>query len=56
VEISNAGRALASKVEPLPRGTEDRIAQIRQRVLAGAYDTDTVVADVARRIIERGDL
>lgn len=56
VEISDAGRALSSKVDPLPRDTEDRLARIRQRVLSGAYDTDAVVADVARRLLDRGDL
>jgi anti-sigma28 factor (negative regulator of flagellin synthesis) len=51
VEISDAGRT-KSGVE----GSSDRIQQIRARVLQGAYDTDEVVAEVARRILDRGDL
>lgn len=56
VEISSAGRARAERIEPTTPGQVDRLAQIRQRVLQGAYDADGVVADVARRILDRGDL
>lgn len=56
VEISDAGRARASKVEPVSTGRADRIAEIRRRVLEGAYNADAVVADVARRILDRGDV
>ena len=56
VEISDAGRARASKVDPVKTDSADRIAQIRRRVLEGAYNADAVVADVARRILDRGDV
>lgn len=56
VEISDAGRSRAAHLEPLAPGAANRLAEIRQRVLSGAYDADTVVASVAQRIIERGDL
>lgn len=46
VEISDAGRALATA----------RVADIRQRILSGAYDTTHVIDAVARRILQRGDL
>jgi len=56
VEISDAGRAKAagSVASGDVRGT--RLQDIRQRILRGAYDTDEVVAEVARRILDRGEL
>lgn len=56
VEISDAGRAKASRLEQTTPDTPDRLAEIRRRVLRGAYDTDAVVLEVARRIIDRGDV
>lgn len=56
VEISDAGRARASKVDPVSTNSADRLAQIRRRVLEGAYNADAVVADLARRILDRGDV
>jgi len=56
VEISDAGRARAGRLEPVDRGNSQRLAEIRQRVLRGAYDADTVAGEVARRILDRGDL
>lgn len=52
VEISDAGRALSGK-EPL---SPDRVAEVRQRILAGAYNATQVVDTVARRILQRGDI
>ncbi|MGQ0646087.1 MAG: flagellar biosynthesis anti-sigma factor FlgM [Gemmatimonadaceae bacterium] len=56
VEISAAGRAKATHVEPVAAESTDRIAQIRRRVLEGAYEADAVLADLARRILDRGDV
>ena len=57
VEISDAGRAKATaRLAPTEPGTGDRLAEIRRRVLSGAYDTDQVVAEVANRILDRGDV
>ena len=53
VEISDAGRAKAA-VSTSTRSP--RLEEIRERILRGAYDTDEVVAEVARRILDRGDL
>ena len=36
--------------------TDQRIAQIRQNVLQGAYDTSHVVAQVATKILASGDV
>jgi anti-sigma28 factor (negative regulator of flagellin synthesis) len=52
VEISAAGLA-RSKDSAL---TEQRIAQIRQNVLQGAYDSTHVVDQVAKKILASGDL
>jgi hypothetical protein len=54
VEISSAGRAKAAEVVSNDRAAH--LLEIRQRVLRGAYDADEVVAEVARRILDRGDL
>ena len=56
VEISDAGRARADQLEPTDRNNSQRLAEIRQRVLRGAYDADAVAGEVARRILDRGDL
>ncbi len=55
VEISDAGRAKAARLEPTSSGASDRLAEVRLRVLSGAYHADAVVGEVARRIIDRGD-
>jgi anti-sigma28 factor (negative regulator of flagellin synthesis) len=54
VEISDAGRAKAAEAAPNARSA--RLQDIRERILEGAYDTDEVVGEVARRILDRGDL
>jgi hypothetical protein len=55
VEISDAGRAKAAGLEAPGAGSE-RLEQIRARVLSGAYNSLEVVDEVARRIVERGDI
>jgi hypothetical protein len=52
VEISEAGRAMAAQGALSP----ERVADVRQKVAAGAYNTMEVAAEVARRMIARGDL
>jgi anti-sigma28 factor (negative regulator of flagellin synthesis) len=56
VEISDAGRAKAAQTTAAPDARSARLQAVRERVLRGAYDTDQVVGEVARRILERGDL
>lgn len=58
VEISDAGRALAAREGTGESSTltPERIAELRQRVLDGAYNSLAVVDEVARRILGRGDL
>lgn len=60
VQISDAGRALAAQIEGkrAPGGelSADRISEIRQRVLSGAYNSTEVVNEVARRLLASGDI
>jgi anti-sigma28 factor (negative regulator of flagellin synthesis) len=57
VQISDAGRSMASRAAADASTTFDpeRVAQLRTKVLTGAYNTLDVVDQVARRIISRGD-
>lgn len=54
VQISDEARRMSAA----PRESLDpeRIAELRQKVYAGAYNTLDVVDQVARRILTRGDL
>ncbi len=63
VEISDAGRALAAQTggagESAAAGGEmsaERVNELRQRVLSGAYDSLAVVDQVARRMLQSGDI
>lgn len=57
VEISDEARALAKKGDAggVPE-TQARLAEIQDRLDTGFYDQPDVVKDVARRILEAGDL
>jgi anti-sigma28 factor (negative regulator of flagellin synthesis) len=57
VQISAAGRALAGSVEKTGGEglTPARAAEIRQRILSGAYNSTAIVDQVARRILDQGD-
>ena len=39
-----------------PIGARHRLQQVRDKILSGAYDLDHVLAVVARRILDRGDV
>ena len=59
VEISEKGRALAeASAASATRGTlsPERLAQINQRVEDRAYDSAEVAEEVARRLLDAGDL
>lgn len=54
VQISDAGRRMnAEQREAL---NPERIAELRQKVLTGAYNSLDMVDQVARRILTRGEL
>lgn len=58
VQISDAGRALAAQASSGTRGelTPERISQVRERILSGAYNSLEVVDQVARRMLASGDV
>jgi hypothetical protein len=60
VEISEAGRALAAQqggeAEAGGAMSAERLAELRQRVLGGAYNSLDVVDQVARRMLQSGDV
>lgn len=58
VQISAAGRSLAERVEREGEATmaPERVAELRTKVLRGAYNTLDVVDQVARRVLSSGDL
>ena len=61
VQISDAGRALAARgpesQEPARADlSPERVAELRQKVLEGAYNSVNVVEEIARRMLERGDI
>jgi anti-sigma28 factor (negative regulator of flagellin synthesis) len=55
VSFSDEARALASD-STLQASSAERIADVKQRVLLGAYNTAEMAGEVARRILQRGDL
>jgi negative regulator of flagellin synthesis FlgM len=54
VQISDTGRRL--NTEQANALNPERVAELRTKVLTGAYNTLDVVDQVARRILTRGDL
>lgn len=61
VEISDAGRAAAAQLSGAGSADSEtlsveRVEQIRTRIDAGTYDSREVQEDVARRILDAGDL
>lgn len=57
VEISAEGRILAARLEAQHETlSPERVAVIRERIAEGMYDTPEVIENVARKLMERGDL
>jgi anti-sigma28 factor (negative regulator of flagellin synthesis) len=57
VSFSEAGRALAGgAAAEKPALTAERVEEVRQRILAGAYNTAEMAGEVAKRIMQRGDI
>ena len=57
VQISDAGRALAAKAEETPGAlTPERISEIRERIISGAYNSLEIVDQVARKMLASGDV
>lgn len=58
VQISDAGRALAGAEggERVGSLSAERVAELRRKVLEGAYNSVQVVDQVAQRILKSGEL
>ena len=56
VQFSSAGRSMAGRLQGDQDFDPERVAELRTKVLTGAYNTLDVVDQVARRILSRGDL
>lgn len=60
VEISDAARKLAQGVDGASSARGDlapeRVALIREKILAGAYNSLDVVEQVAKKMLESGDI
>ncbi|HEX6037815.1 flagellar biosynthesis anti-sigma factor FlgM [Longimicrobium sp.] len=59
VELSSEARALAARLDQPGEGREltpERIAELRQRIRDGVYDTPDMAEEVARRVLDSGDL
>lgn len=58
VELSPAAQAMTTGATDQASATlsPERLAEIRQRIQSGAYDSLAVVDEVARRILDRGDI
>jgi anti-sigma28 factor (negative regulator of flagellin synthesis) len=59
VQISDAGRALAGELQGSEASSSlsaERTAELRRKVLEGAYNSMSVVDQVAQRILSRGDI
>jgi negative regulator of flagellin synthesis FlgM len=58
VQISDAGRALAAQATTPGRSelSPERIAEVRERILSGAYNSLDVVEEVARKMLATGDI
>jgi negative regulator of flagellin synthesis FlgM len=58
VQLSESGKSMSRKLDAEYRDTlaPERTMELRRKVLEGAYNTLDVVDQVARRIMQRGDL
>ena len=56
VEISAEARQAAAKLGEVPGLSPERVAEIRQKLADGSYDSAEVVETIARRMIDRGDV
>ena len=56
VSFSDEARALASGTSTRAAANTERVEDVRQRVLLGAYNTAEMAGEVAKRILQRGDL
>ena len=56
VSFSDEAHALASGTIVKGPASPERVADVKQRVLMGAYNTAEMAGEVAKRILQRGDI
>jgi negative regulator of flagellin synthesis FlgM len=57
VQISDAGRALAAQANTdRTELSAERVAEVRERILSGAYNSLEIVDQVARKMLASGDI
>ncbi|MDZ7630642.1 MAG: flagellar biosynthesis anti-sigma factor FlgM [Gemmatimonadaceae bacterium] len=56
VTFSDEARALASGSSTRAASSSERVEDVKQRILMGAYNTAEMAGEVAKRILQRGDL
>lgn len=56
VSFSDEARALASGTSTRAAAGAERVEDVRQRILMGAYNSAEMAGEVAKRILQRGDL
>jgi len=56
VSFSDEARAMASGGSPRVAASPERVSDVRQRVMMGAYNTAEMAGEVAKRILQRGDI
>lgn len=56
VSFSDEARALAGGTSTHASASSERVADVKQRVLLGAYNTAEMAGEVAKRILQRGDI
>ncbi len=56
VSFSDEARALASGTSTRAALGSERVDDVRQRILMGAYNTAEMAGEVAKRLLQRGEL
>jgi anti-sigma28 factor (negative regulator of flagellin synthesis) len=56
VSFSDEARALASGTAARASSGPERVEEVKQRILMGAYNTAEMAGEVAKRILQRGEL
>ncbi len=56
VSFSDEARALAGGASTRAASSTERVDEVKKRILMGAYNTAQMAGDVAKRILDRGEL
>jgi anti-sigma28 factor (negative regulator of flagellin synthesis) len=56
VTFSDEARALSTGSSTREASSTERVQDVKQRILMGAYNTTEMAGEVAKRILQRGDI